>query len=291
MSPNHQQTPTTRTIIITGLSGSGKSTALNFLEDEGFYAIDNLPFFLLPNLLDRIKQNKFSHSRLALVMDCRDKSFPAGSTDIARLIKEHGIDLIFLETDEETLISRFSQHRRSHPLVPAGSIQEGIQLEKESLKPLRKLATSTIDTSFLSTKDLRRRIQDNIGAEQITGMRINLLSFGFKHKLPPEADIVWDVRFLPNPYYIPELKNHTGLEQAVADYVLNHSASLNFLQQLEELILAVIPQYQQEGKARLTIAIGCTGGHHRSVAVTAHLGKFLKTNAINTTISHRDIHR
>ncbi len=284
-------TPTTHAIIITGLSGSGKSTALNFLEDEGFYAIDNLPFFLLSNLLERIKQNKFSHTRLALVMDCRDKAFPAGSMEIASLIKDHGLDLIFLETDEATLISRFSQHRRSHPLAPASSIREGIKLEKESLEPLKKLATSIIDTSTLSTRDLRQRIHNSITDEQVTGMRINLLSFGFKHKLPTEADIVWDVRFLPNPYYIPELKHHTGLEQAVADYVLNHTASQDFLQKLEELILSVIPQYQEEGKARLTIAMGCTGGHHRSVAVTARLGQFLKAKDIKTTIAHRDINR
>ncbi len=280
----------TETIIITGLSGAGKNTALRIFEDLGYYCIDNLPFFLLADLLER-KGDELQ--KLALVMDGRDKTFfsswPGNFTALRR--QDPYLRLIFLEADDTVLLRRFSQVRRPHPLEHAGSVRQGINAERKKLNGLRALADLVIDTSTMAPRDLRRELLDFSGQSAKGQMRVHLLSFGFKNGSPQEADILWDVRFLPNPYYIPKLRNLTGLDSRVVDYVLNSRTTSKFLALLQPLITFLIPQFEEEGKADLTIAVGCTGGKHRSVVIARELRRILICQKVRLSLSHRDMGR
>lgn len=278
-------------IIITGLSGSGKSTALNAFEDMGFYCIDNLPLFLIDELVDHACRQRLGNNRLALVMDSRDPSLLAAFTDtFATVARKSRLTIIFLHATEEVLIRRFSQHRRPHPLGRKSSLQQAISRERELMRPLQEEAGRVIDTSTLSPHELRWQLQKSYGHPQDgPKLKVNLQSFGFKHGLPAETDLLWDVRFLPNPYFVQELKPSTGRESAVAHYVLDNGTSRRFFELLDPLLAFLIPQYQQEGKAQLTISIGCTGGRHRSVAVTERLRGILAHQDISLLVNHRDI--
>ncbi len=277
--------------IITGLAGSGKSSALNVFEDMGYYAIDNLPVFLFQPLLERAKKGDLKNNRLALVMDCRDPLLLSSFDLIKEQMSDMDMHILFLDTDNEVLLRRFSQLRRRHFLAQDCAIWQGVLKEKDLMEPIRKQA-EVIDTSDLTIHELARLLRSTYGNSDESGrLTVNLLSFGFKHGLPQESDILWDVRFLPNPYFIPKLKTFTGLKKDVADYVLNNSTSQHFLHHIEPLLKFVIPKYQAEGKIQLTICIGCTGGKHRSVAITERLGKTLANLDIKLNIDHRDIEK
>jgi len=281
--------PLPRLTIITGLSGAGKSTALNIFEDAGFYCIDNLPVFLLLPLLKGMAGKTGGPDRLALVMDARDPDLLASfASNFAEAGKHSDPSLIFLEASDTSLIRRFSQLRRAHPLSRAGNVREAIQQERKQLAGLKKMAGCVIDTTSLSPNDLRRALLALDPAREI-GMRLNLLSFGHKFGPPEEADLLFDVRFLPNPYWVPDLKEKTGQTREVADYALANETGRKFLDLLLPLLAFLIPLYEESGKAYLTLAVGCTGGRHRSVAVAEALKDTLPGSKYDIKVEHRDI--
>jgi UPF0042 nucleotide-binding protein len=283
-------------IIITGRSGSGKSTAMAAMEDAGFYCVDNMPVALLPRFLTLSFDGETAG--LALVMDLREKGFlSAFPTVLADLRRQgHRFEILFLEAEEETLLRRYSQTRRKHPLARKGGLVKAIRAEAEMLRELRETADRVIDTSRCSVHDLRALILE-IAQRFVppVPIRINLLSFGFKYGTPRDADLLIDVRFLPNPYFEPDLKPKDGEDPKIRDYVLNPEKSRLFLTKLIDLLDFLIPLYQKEGKAYLTIAIGCTGGRHRSVAVARALFDHITGTDLSTglqvEIQHRDIHQ
>lgn len=281
-----------RIIIITGLAGAGKSTALNAFEDMGYYAIDNLPVFLLKELQAKADTEHLHNRRLALVMDCRD---PAFLPSFAGVIMADGgsveKEVLFLDCDTEVLLRRFSQLRRQHPLATdKGTIRDAVIKEKNTLEPILTQATHVIDTSKLTPHELARQLRKTYGNHDSSDrFVVNIMSFGFKHGSPENTDTILDVRFLPNPYFVTELKVLTGLDERVSQYVLENETSKRFLDLLEPLLNFLIPQYKQEGKAQLTIGIGCTGGKHRSVAVTERLKQLFSPLNVKVVVDHRDI--
>ncbi len=282
-------TDTKRIILLTGMSGAGKATAAKALEDAGFYCIDNLPSFLLPGLLEDARQRP-ELARLALGMDARDHGFVTASQAVIDQLKsgEHQLSVIFLEADEQVLLRRYSEMRRRHPFARP-SVRAGIQAERVMLAGIKARADLIIDTSRLTPHGLRSEmLKDADGGGQQT-LQVGLVSFGFKHGPPQEADILFDVRFLPNPFFVPELRPLTGVDQTVAAYVLDSVSAQEFLARLLPLLRFLIPQYQQEGKAYLTIGIGCTGGQHRSVAVAERLRHLLQEQTETISITHRDL--
>jgi len=281
-----------RVVIITGLSGSGKSTALRALEDIGFFCVDNLPVVLLPKFLDIIHQSSPNVDRVAMVMDLREKSFLAKYQRIFDRLKQKGfkIEIVFLEAGDEILLHRFSETRRSHPLSLRGSVKEGIMTEKEKLLPLRSMADKIIDTTSINVHQLKDIIQRQfLPKKNYKKMVIGVNSFGYRYGLPADADLVFDVRFLPNPYFVEALKNYDGHHPAVKKYVLKSPESKNIVRKILDLLKTLIPLYDQEGKARLNIALGCTGGKHRSVVIANEIGERLAKMRYPIYLSHRDI--
>jgi len=281
-----------RVVIITGLSGSGKSTALRALEDIGFFCVDNLPVVLLPKFLDITIVSSPKIDRVAMVMDLREKSFLEKYCRIFGKLKERGfkIEILFLEASDDTLLRRFSETRRNHPLSGKGSIIDGIMLEKEKLLPLRKMAERIIDTSSANVHQLKDIVQRYfLPSSEYKRMIISISSFGYRYGLPADADLVFDVRFLPNPYFVEELKEHDGHNSEVTKFVLKNRESKNFLLKILDLLSMLIPLYDKEGKARLNIAIGCTGGRHRSVVMANELSSRLSKMKYRIYLNHRDI--
>ena len=279
-------------IIITGRSGSGKSTAIASLEDAGFYCVDNMPIALLPTFLDLPLEKVSDMAGFAFVMDLREKGFLSKYPSVLETLKQRGwqFEIIFLEADEKTLLKRYSQTRRHHPLARGRSLLEGIRDEEQLLKGLRNAADKVIDTSGYNVHELKASIIKLVQKSvKLAPMRISVLSFGFKYGLPQDADMVMDVRFLANPYFVAELKDLDGKTDAVKQYVLNHHETTVFLEQFVELVNYLIPLYENEGKAYLTIAIGCTGGRHRSVTVAQYLYEHLEGSGKAVEINHRDI--
>ena len=286
--------PLGRIIIITGLSGSGKSTALNALEDNGYFCIDNLPVALLPKFLALRNETSPEIVKLGVVMDMREKDFVRGFKDVFSQVKSQNYDLhlVFLEASDQSLVKRFSETRRRHPLAPQGSLLEGIRREREFMATVREAAAEVVDTTNYNVHDLRSFfVQRFTGAETGRDLSIELLSFGFKHGIPLQSDIVMDVRFLPNPYYLDELRDLDGRDNRVVEYVMAGPESVEFLARLSGLLEYVIPFYRREGKSYLAIAVGCTGGQHRSVTVVDQLAERLKKVSKNITVRHRDIIR
>ena len=278
--------------IITGLSGSGKSSAIDALEDAGFYSVDNMPVALLPKFVELPIESNSEIAGLAFVMDLRERSFLNSYPSIFETLKEKGYQfkILFLEADEDTLVKRYSQTRRHHPLAQGKSLLEGIRIEKERLKHLKSAADEIIDTSRYNIHELKSVIQ-NIAqqSKDSAPMSINILSFGFKYGVPHDASLIMDVRFMLNPHFIPELKALDGKDEKVKDYVLNNDGTRIFLNKFNDMLDYLIPLYEKEGKAYLTIAIGCTGGRHRSVAVAECLFKHLIKQGSKIIITHRDI--
>lgn len=279
-------------IIITGLSGSGKSTALEAFEDEGFYCVDNMPVTLLPKFLELPLKNSIDITGLAFVMDIREKSFLSQYPSVFdRLSNQgHNFSILFLESDENVIVNRYKQTRRKHPLSRDGSLTDGIRFEKEALAKLRKAAAQIINTSFYHVHEFKAKILEIARLDGLRApMQITVVSFGFKHGAPVDADMVIDVRFLVNPYFVPDLKKLTGEDEAVANYVMRDRESKIFLQKYLDFLDYLIPLYKKEGKSYLTIALGCTGGQHRSVAISRAVYDHLKQSVGQVKLLHRDM--
>lgn len=279
-------------IIITGCSGSGKSTAIAVLEDAGFYCVDNMPVALLPKFMEMPIESASEIAGLAFVMDLREKSFLSAYKAIFKSLEQKGynFEILFLEADEEILLQRYSQTRRHHPLSQGKSLIESIRAEQEALKELRKTADRIINTSNYNVHELKSVILDIAQkSKKLTPLRINIVSFGFKYGIPQDADLIIDVRFLANPYFVPELKDLDGETQKVKDYVLNNNETRIFLKKYLDLLDYLIPLYEKEGKAYLTITVGCTGGRHRSVTIACSIFKHLNKPGRQIEITHRDI--
>ncbi len=285
-----------RFVMITGLAGSGKSTALRALEDMGFYSVDNLPARLFPAFLELTLQEQESSLKTALVMDLRSPRFAESFPQIHQELTRRGcaFDLLFLEAQDQVLIRRYSQTRRLHPLARQAddSLAQAIARERELLRPVRARATQVLDTGSFNVHGLRRQLFELFSqVAPPARLQVNLVSFGFKYGLPGEADMVMDVRFLPNPYFVDNLRELDGTDQAVVDYVHRHGDTTDFLIRFKELLNFLIPRFLEEGKSRLTIAIGCTGGRHRSVVVSRWLAQVLDVPGCRFSLRHRDLNR
>lgn len=283
-----------RIVIVTGMSGSGKSTALRALEDVGFFCVDNLPVALLPKFLEIQTDAASEISKVALVMDLRERYFLERYAEIFSSLKAQGhrIEILFLDAGDEALLRRFRETRRAHPLCERGTVMEGIALEREKLKALREMADKVVDTSSFNVHQLKEVIQRHFTASASERrLVINLMSFGYRYGLPPEADLVMDVRFLPNPYFIEELKNLNGEDEKIEDYVMGWQESRTFLRQLLDMMEFLIPLYEKEGKSSLNVALGCTGGKHRSVVMAKQLARYFAGRNYLMNLTHRDIHR
>ena len=277
-------------VIVTGMSGAGKTVAIQSFEDLGFFTIDNMPPTLLPKFLQLIETTQ-DNDKIAMVVDMRSRSF---FSEIQKVLDEiennDGLDfkILFLDAADTELVARYKETRRSHPLAADGRILDGIKLERELLAPLKNMSQNVVDTTDLTPRALRKTISEHFSdSTKLQSFRVEVVSFGFKYGIPLDADLVFDVRFLPNPYYQPELRNQTGLDKAVYDYVMNHTESEEFYQHLVALIKPILPGYKKEGKSVLTIAVGCTGGQHRSVAFAQRLADDL-ANDWTVHSSHRD---
>lgn len=278
-------------VIITGMSGAGKTVAAQSFEDLGYYCIDNLPPELLTTFLALMKQSKKRYSKVAAVMDMRGGEFFNSLIDaLDKLEKEKDVytRVLFLDADDETLVRRYKETRRHHPLAPRGLPLEGIKKEREMLSELKGRANYIYNTSKMKPRELRERIGEEFSVSSSPKFSINVMSFGYKNGIPIDADLVFDVRFLKNPYYVEELRNKTGLDQEVYDYVYDTKETQELIKKLEDLFAFMIPQYINEGKPQLVIAFGCTGGQHRSVTLTEYFGNYFSKD-YQTEITHRDI--
>ncbi len=291
-----------RIVVVTGMSGSGKTGALRALEDLGFYCIDNMPITLLDKLVELFSSSSGEVERLALVLDAR---MIQGSTSPNETLASipvaldkvrqagHEVDLVYLDASEEILERRYSETRRRHPMSGEGSVRAGIQAEHRLLEPLELVATSKIVTTQMSVHELKAAIQHAFSGRNTpqSGPSVTVLSFGFKHGAPSHADLVFDVRFLPNPYFVETLRPKTGNDEPVARYVLDREDTQTFVTKIEDLLDFLLPRYAEEGKAYLTIAFGCTGGHHRSVALSNLFGKWISERGGRVQVRHRDLTR
>lgn len=301
-------------VVITGMSGSGKSTAIRALEDAGFFCIDNLPVVLLPKLIDLVGRDPVQpepvegppsdplessirgghhYPRIALVIDAREGMFLKHAPRYIEEARRSGsqVEVLFLDSSDESLMRRFSETRRRHPLAPNGSVEEGIAREREALRDLREIADQVIDSSPLNVHDLKRMVQSRFSPEPSNQPSISVMSFGYRYGVPPQADLVFDVRFLPNPYFVPELKGLTGKDTRVSSYVLDRPDTQEFIDRTVEFCRFLFPRYQKEGKAYLTVAMGCTGGKHRSVSIAAELVRRLSTPGMPIHLWDRDIEK
>lgn len=281
-----------RLVVITGMSGSGKRTAMKLLEDVGFYCVDNLPIKLIDKFVELVSERNTELNKVALGIDVRaDQPFDEVVRILSEL-KESPVspEILFLETNETVLLRRYKETRRMHPLAPDGRVEEGIKKEQELLVPLKMISDYVLDTSNLLTRDLKEEL-DKIFVEdkQYNNLMINIVSFGFKNGIPQDADLVFDVRFLPNPFYVEELKNLTGLDEPVQNFVMGFEETNKFLDMLEEMFKFLIPNYIKEGKYQLVVAIGCTGGHHRSVTIAENLFRRMSSGDYGITLTHRDV--
>jgi len=281
-----------RLVIITGLSGSGKSTAASALEDQGFFVVDNLPLVLLPQFMELPERFEGSSTPLAVVIDIRNQEYLSHYREILQEIQDagHQVDVLFLDAADEVLVRRYSETRRRHPLKQKEGVLESVRKERRLLAEVMGRATITIDSSHLTPHQLRAKVlQIGFGGEKNYPLAVLLQSFGFRHGLPAGSDLVMDVRFLPNPHFVPELRPHTGLAAAVSDYVMTQPATQQFLTSFLDMLRFLLPHYHQEGKSYLTISVGCTGGHHRSVAIVEKLYKELSAPFMTLEVLHRDI--
>lgn len=280
-------------VVITGMSGAGRSETAKHLEDLGWFVIDNLPHALMPKVAELASAPGTTHDKVALVV----RSVGEQGDEVAQAIRDlrglidGTVRVLFLEAFNPVLVRRYEATRHRHPYEEAGSIEQAIELERSALEPLRGEADLEINTSELNVHQLRDRLLEFFGDDKNDTMQIRVLSFGFKHGLPLDVDMVFDLRFLPNPHWVEELRPQTGLDAPVRDYVLSQAASGAFLAQLESMLELLVPEFIREGKAYLTVALGCTGGHHRSVAITEAVAAKLRTMGHNPGVTHRDIAR
>lgn len=279
-------------LIITGMSGAGKSVTVQILEDLGFFCVDNLPPILIPKFAELIEQSDGKIEKVALVIDLRGREFFESLFDAFDRLDESSTiqyKVLFLDASDQVLVRRYKETRRRHPLASGRAPLEGIQVEREMLDELKGRASQIIDTSEMKSKELREKMSAQFSSIS-NQLSINVLSFGFKYGIPIDADLVFDIRFLPNPHYVNSLKEKTGQDREVYDYVFKWSETRQYVQKLTDLIRFSLPHYQREGKSQLVIGIGCTGGKHRSVALATYLGEQL-TNDYAVHVTHRDIKR
>ncbi len=284
-----QELKNLRIVIITGLSGSGKSTASRALEDMGFFCIDNLPIALLPKLVELCSASLGEYSKIALVMDLRERDFLKTYREVFSRLREEGfqLEILFLDASDEVLVRRYSQTRRSHPL--ADGVWEGIHKEREMLAELRSMATLVMDTSAYNVHQLPMAIRELLGQRPFgRRMVLTFISFGYSHGIPQEADLLMDVRFLPNPYFVENLKDLPGTDSRIQDFALGSEEAQDFLSRFQSLLEYLLPLYEREGKAYLTVAIGCTGGKHRSVAVAEKMQNIFEKQ-FPVRMKHRDL--
>src|SRR6059036_1141711 len=281
-------------VVITGLSGAGKSYAIKCFEDMGFFCVDNVPTTLIPTFADLIVRSEQPIHRVALGVDVREGAYLSRLLDTIRELRTRGhtVEVLFLEASEEALVRRYHETRRRHPLAGDGNALDGIRAERKALSDLREIADRILDTSALTVHQLKDRLVElYVAPKTRPGLAISLVSFGFKHGVPFDADLVFDVRFLPNPHFVEKLRPLDGREPEVREFVMKHEDSRELLRRIEDFLRFVLPAYQREGKAYLTIAVGCTGGRHRSVALVEELRPFVDALGLAPTLVHRDIDR
>lgn len=283
-----------RICIITGLSGSGKSTAVRALEDEGFYCLDNLPLALFHTFIELVEKSSERIRDVAIVVDIRARDFIKGRECVFQELREsgHTVEIFFLDSTDEVLIRRFSETRRRHPALAEGDVQEGIRYEREYLAVLHHIATTIIDTSELNVHQLKELIVSRVMGENAPRhFTVHLQSFGFRYGIPMDSDLVMDVRFLANPYFVAELKPFSGTDRGVQAYVLGKAEAVEFLERFQGLLEFLLPRFQKEGKSYLTISIGCTGGRHRSVVIVEKLREFMSARQVTLKVTHRDLEK
>lgn len=290
-----EQSALAKLVIITGMSGAGKTIAVQSLEDLGFFCVDNLPPVLIPKFAELIEQSKGKIGKVALVIDLRGREFFTALSESLRYIKENytfTYEILFLDATDSVLVQRYKESRRRHPLAPQGAPLEGIQQERKLLEELKGLATQVIDTTQLKPAQLKEKIVSRFTNIDGNGISINVISFGFKYGIPIDADLIFDVRFLPNPHYIDSLRPNTGQDPDVYEYVMKWSETQEFLSKLLDMLHFLVPLYKKEGKSQVVVGIGCTGGKHRSVAIAEYLGKVMANGETDTVrVSHRDVER
>jgi len=279
-------------VIITGMSGAGKTIAVQSLEDLGFFCVDNLPPVLIPKFAELIEQSNGKIGKVALVIDLRGREFFTALSESLNYIKDHytlNCEIVFLDATDAVLVQRYKESRRRHPLAPTGMPLEGIQLERKLLEDLKGWASQVIDTSNMKPATLKERIVSRFNNLEGNTLSVHITSFGFKYGIPIDADLIYDVRFLPNPHYIDTLRPRTGQDPEVYDYVMKWPDTQVFLTKLVDMLQFLIPQYRKEGKSQVVIGIGCTGGKHRSVAIAEYLGRIIGASETEMVrVAHRD---
>lgn len=285
--------PPLRAVVVTGLSGSGKSTALKVLEDLGFYCIDNLPVALMPRFLELWQSSREDVGRVALGVDVRERRFPQAFPRVFDELRGAGValEVIYLEASDDVLVRRFSETRRPHPAADGGTVADGIRRERAALREVRELANRIVDTSALTVHELRAALRELLETPDAGTMTVSLVSFGYKYGLPTDADLALDCRFLPNPFFVEELRPKTGADPEVAAYVLERPDAQELLRHVLALLDFALPRFHREGKSYLTIAVGCTGGRHRSVALVGELRQRLADRGHRVLVRHRDVER
>ena len=281
-------------VVLTGMSGAGKSYAIKCLEDMGFFCVDNLPTTLIPTFADLIARSQQTPPRVALGVDVRAGEYLRHLIEAIEALRarDHRVEVLFLEASDEALVRRYHETRRRHPLAGEGQVLDGIRAERRALADLREIADRIVDTSALNVHQLKDQLVTLYGSPGTrTGLAPALISFGFKHGLPIDADLVFDIRFLPNPHFVPELRRLDGRDARVSEFIFKHEESRELLRHLQHLLDFLLPAYQREGKAYLTIAVGCTGGRHRSVSMVEELRRSLEERGFPPAVVHRDIDR
>lgn len=293
MTEQEQPRSETDLVIVTGVSGGGRSTVARALENVGYYVVDNLPQALMLDMAELAYKAGGAARKTAMVLDVRSRAFSTDLAGAVQALKDRGFSphVVFVDADTEVLIRRFESVRRPHPLQGEGRLSDGIAAERELLVEARGQADVLIDTTHLNVNQLRSRVEELFGGEDSHRLRVTVLSFGFKYGLPPDADFVLDARFLPNPYWVPELREHTGKEPEVSEYVLGQHGAQAFVETYARLVAATAPGFEREGKRYLTVAIGCTGGKHRSVAIAEELSRCLRDLRLVASPHHRDLGR
>ena len=283
-------------LIVTGLSGAGKTACLRYLEDRGSFCMDNIPPMMLPKLLEAFETTMTRWKTVTIAVDARSGEF-FDAHAVAQMIRElsrigHSVEIIFMEASDETLLARYKETRRDHPLSQEGlTLMEAIAEERLRLQPLREIANYVVDTTGVSSRMMKKTLEENLKglSDSEPPIRAEVMSFGFKRGLPRQADLVVDVRFLPNPFYMESMCRHTGLDEDVKTFVMEHPVTKEFMKKYTDMLSFLIPCYREEGKHRLVIAVGCTGGMHRSVTIAEAIGAFLREKGLPTEINHRDL--
>lgn len=288
-------TAVARLVIITGMSGAGKTIAVQSLEDLGFFCVDNLPPVLIPKFAELIESSNGKIGKVALVIDLRGREFFTALSESLAYMRDHhtiGFEILFLDATDSVLVQRYKESRRRHPLAPEGMPLEGIKLERRLLEDLKGMATQVIDTSSLKPAKLKEQIAARFTYAEQKTFQVNITSFGYKYGIPIDADLIFDCRFLPNPHYVDHLRPNTGLHPDVYEYVMKWPDTQTFLSKLLDMLQYLIPMYDKEGKSQLVVGIGCTGGKHRSVAIAEYLGRMLGSSETETVrVGHRDAER